>query len=206
MFDKELAELDELDFSSTSGLPDEARAAIYGRMRAQAQVVPERLAGWIQTLDPTDSDQAFRLSDVYEALAPAAVALEAFFLAELNRLLSVCEAHPDSKPAFYALGALGFLQDAPESFRRAARDRLVLGLGSSSASVRRACVDLLGDHDVGRDAAARTAAQAALRDGDWKVRALAECTLSDAGLLPQGYRTPLIDRLRRKMGSWTNYV
>ena len=207
MFDAELAELDNLVSSSPSGATDEARAAIHGRMRAQAHLAPERLAEWIQAVDPTDADQAGRLSDVYEALAPDATALEAFFLTELNRLLSVCEAHPGSQPAFSALGALMFLEaHAPESLRRDVRGRLVVGLRSSSASVRRACVDLLGGHDVGRDTVARTAAEAALRDSDWKVRALAESTLSGAGLLPPGYSTPLIDRLRRKMGSWTDYV
>lgn len=197
MFDAELAELN----APASELTHEAQEAIYSRMRAQAKASPVRLAEWIQTLDPTDEGQADRLTEVYEALAPDAVALEAFFLAELNRLLSVCEAHPGSKPAFFALYCLSLFDvEAPESLQRAARDRLVLGLGSSSASVRRACVDMLAGFDIGRDAAARAATEAALRDSDWRVRTFAESTLSEAGLLPQGYRASLIDRLRRKMG------
>jgi hypothetical protein len=205
MFDAELAELNAPGLSNASGLTDEARATIHGRMRAQAQLAPVRLAEWIQTLDPTDEDQADRLTEVYEALAPDAVALEAFFLAELNRLLAVCEAHPGSGPVFVALFGLGWFEDyAPESLQRSARERLVLGLGSSSASVCRVCADMLAGFDIGRDAAARTATEAALRDSDWKVRAFAERTLSEAGLLPQGHRVSLIDWLRRRMGSWPN--
>lgn len=200
MFDAEFSELDEREVS------DEARVLIHGRMCAQARAAPVRLAEWVRTVDPTNSHGASRLADVYEALAPDAASFEAFFIGELDRLVSVCEAHPSSKPAFNAIGALMFLEGDPESLWRTLRDRLIAGLRSSSASVRRACVDLLGGHDFGRDAAARAAIEGALRDGDWKVRALAESALSSEGLLPPGYSTPLIDRLRRKMFSWVEYV
>ncbi len=205
MFEAELSELGDL--SASSGATEEARAAIHARMRAEARKDQAGLIAWAHAIDPCTSDGATLLADVYEALSPDAAALETFFATEMDRLLAACEAHPASASAFTAIGALMFLEKpAPETLRGTVRRRLLAGLLSSSASVRRACVDLLGGHELGRDAAARSAVQACLQDGDWRVRLLAESSLSGEGLLPIGYTTGLADRVRRKMFNWTAYV
>jgi hypothetical protein len=206
MFEAELEELEAID--PAKELPsDEGRASIHARMRAQAIQSPERLAEWVRTVDPREKKGSNQLADVYEALAPDAASLQGFFLAELNRVLSVCEASPRSKEAFATLGWLCFLEpDAPDGMRVAMRSRLMEGLRSPFPSIRRACVDLIGGHEIGRDAAARSAVAACLEDGDWRVRALAESTLSEDGLLPPNYSVSLADRVRRKIFSWTDYV
>jgi hypothetical protein len=207
MFDADLNALVELDESGPAAGRDEMRATIQARMRAAARGNSANLAAWVRSLSPHDASDANRLSDLYETLAPDAIELEAFFAEEADRLLAACEAQPRSVSAFTAILSLMFLEKhAPESLRRRLRERYALGLRSSSASVRRACVDLIGGHEVSKDAAARSAVEACLQDSDWRVRALAESTLAGEGLLPKGYTVPLLDRVRRSMFDWTKYV
>jgi ClpX C4-type zinc finger len=54
----------------------------------------------------------------------------------------------------------------------------------------------LGDRGLANDPAAREALLGALADTDWRVRAFAEATLSNAGALPDGYRPSFVGRLR----------
>jgi len=207
LFEDELRELDLNTGSSDVAAKEQAEAAILARMRDQAANASERLEAWARALDPARKEDAIRLMEVYEALAPDCRTHERFFLAELNRVLSECEAHPSSKVAFDVVGAFMFLEPhAPESLRSALRQRLSTGLVSSTVSVRRACVDLIGGYDLSGDPEIRSAVEACLRDKDWRVRAMAESTLSENNLLPPDYRPPLVDRLLRKIRPWANYV
>ena len=207
-FDAELDALSHLDPADPdTNARDGRRGEIHARMRERVRERPSGLSAWVASLDPHDPGTTQRLLDVYEALAPDAAELEDFFLVELERLLAACESRSDSEPAFDAAGGLMFLEShATQRLRTEFRRRLVAGLRSPAASVRRACADLLGGHEPGQDATARAALEAALRDPDWRVRALAESSLSGQGLLPEGYAVPFLDRMRRKAMDWTAYV
>ncbi|MBP7149113.1 MAG: hypothetical protein KBD01_16415 [Acidobacteria bacterium] len=204
MFEKELAELERLDSHARGAV--EARQRIHARIRDIALQDPRCLES-VNSLDPHDATDAIRLADIYEALAPAAPTLESFFAAQLSRILASCRARPRSRPAFGVLIAFMFLEScAPDTLRRRLRALPVEGLRSDRASLRRACADLLGGHRLADDAPAREAVYRSLSDPDWRVRALAESSLEEEGLLPPDYRPSVLDRLRRRFLSWTDYV
>lgn len=70
------------------------------------------------------------------------------------------------------------------------------GLSNPKFFFRCLAVSALGDRDLAYEPAARDALVAALADKNWRVRALAEASLSKAGALPDGYRPKFVGRLR----------
>jgi len=87
--------------------------------------------------------------------------------------------------------------DRDESDPRAESLRLWLGhLSSPQPFLQGLAAVALSDWGLANDPAARQALMAALVDIDWRVRALAEETLSKAGALPDDYRPSFVGRLR----------
>jgi hypothetical protein len=79
----------------------------------------------------------------------------------------------------------------PERLQRWVRD-----LSSPNPFFRCLAAVALGDWGLANEPAARQALWVALADTDWRVRALAEATLSKTGGLPDGYRPSFIGRLQ----------
>ena len=206
MFKAVLDAVEAIDLTDAASA-DATRERVHGKMRAAASADPDRLTDAVRSLDPLDFSEASRLAHVYEALSPNMSSLSSFYLNELDRMLQLCQAHPRSKPAFFALGAFMFVEDhADGRSRDEVRRRLVEGLRSPAAAVRRACADLIGGLGLEGDSSARTAVEGCLQDPDWRVRALAESSLEGAGVLPFNHKPAALDRLRRKLFDWTSYV
>jgi hypothetical protein len=74
--------------------------------------------------------------------------------------------------------------------------RWVRHLSSSDPFLQCIAAVALGDWGLANEPTAREALVTALADADWRVRALAEATLSKAGALPDGYRPSFVGRLR----------
>jgi hypothetical protein len=72
----------------------------------------------------------------------------------------------------------------------------VRDLSSPNPFLRCLAAVALGAWGLANDPTGRQALWAALADTDWRVRALAEATLSKNGALPDGYRPAFVGRLR----------
>jgi hypothetical protein len=75
-------------------------------------------------------------------------------------------------------------------------ERWVRHLTSAEPFMRCMAAVALRNRGFANEPAARQALVAALTDTDWRVRALAEATLSNAGALPDGYHPSFVGRLR----------
>jgi ATP-dependent protease Clp ATPase subunit len=88
-------------------------------------------------------------------------------------------------------------EEKDEADRRAEDlERLIRNLKSPHFFLRCLAAVSLGDSEFADDPVAHQALVVALADKNWRVRALAEATLSKAHALPAGYRPSFVGRLR----------
>lgn len=199
--DSELDALEALAVLDTADR-DDSRDALHRRLVDKSRRAPERLPGLLAGIAITDEAEATRYSDAIEALATRAAEFADLLLAELRRVRAVCEARP-TRATLWALGAFGFLEAEPDpGFRRALLEAQLESARSPSAEVRSLAVDALSGLDFEHVEPARAMLVRLLEDPSWKVRANAEGLLAEAGLLPEGYRAPWADRLRRWWFDW----
>jgi hypothetical protein len=206
MFESELEELQQLSDSAREDA-DAQRARIHESIRRQARQYPAACRQFVDGLDVRNPDQQLKIWDIYEALSVQAADWESFFLAELDKLLAACATNPRDNRLFKHFVPFGYLQNrASSALCGKFRERFVASMSSPVTPLRRASADMVGSFQLGEDAAAIEATRKALRDPDWKVRTFAEVTLSEHSALPPGYAPSLLDRIRRRLFNWTEYV
>ncbi len=176
-------------------LSEEERSRIYSEFRGIAASNEPTFLAFLQRVPLEETNALF---EVYEALAGDAPRWKRVTLAEIDRIFAFAEG--SSLPAIVhePLDALAFYKRTPISAEIC--EKLMAWTGSTSVSVRRRAVWLLGDLLVSRGGSSVARLQALLTtDPDWRVRNFARCGLTTADALPTDYREPWPDLVRRKV-------
>ncbi len=176
-------------------LPDEERTAIYKELAALAERDTSSFEEVLLDFDRTIVGERLRYMVLIEAVALESSSLFDFLAGELDRLRREAE-DLTLEAAAEALSAFEFLEQS-ESYRARALALHVSGLRSDVASVRLAAVHSLHGWRVAEEIGLADQLRTRLQDASWRVRRAAEWLLADEGLLPPGYRTPLLDRTIR---------
>jgi hypothetical protein len=178
------------------------RENILASIQAKAMAQPESFMVYVRGFNLDSADEAFKYSDLIEAIAKQCAQWRQFLLEELDRVLLLCE-HSKSRSRFLALQGFAFLEFCRDPLiNEAVRQRYVVALRSKSTLVRRAVVDLASGCRISDSVDLRKALLECLSDPDWKVRARSEQLLADEQLLPLGYRPTLVDQIRRRLFTW----
>jgi hypothetical protein len=177
------------------------RKIILASIEEKAKLQPEIFKTYLWRLKLTQLDEAFKYADLIESLSKNCTQWKQLLLDELDRVLLYCD-RTKSKSPFFALQGFADLESCRDSAANGAiRRRYAVALRSTSPSVRRAVIELAEGYMLSADAELRNALTECLSDPDWKVRARSEALLQDQQLLPLGYQTSLIDRIRRRLFS-----
>lgn len=166
------------------------------KLREEAGASPEALAAWLDGLDRTDAEALDRLGEVLWAVANDVGRFEEVLVLEAGRALDTCERLPAVKEAFSPVE--GLLSADSRRVRNILCDAAVAHSRSPAASVRRVCMEVLGDVVDAVDVRGFQALKLGLVDPDWRVRSLAEESLRDLNRLGKDWRPPLLDRLRKR--------
>lgn len=176
---------------------DSHREKLQQAIRTQARRSVPELVSWLQARDLDNVEDGFRLAEMIEALGPVSAEFSGILLPLLDQLLGACRRAP-SRGATFALGSFAFAEEGwSPALRTALRQRYLRALRGAPLAVRVRLVDLLAGFEIEGDVAARDALRKLLQDPDWRVRWEAERALRTSSALPTGYRSTLLNRLRR---------
>lgn len=201
MFERERTELEALESGSKPEI-DAKRADICSRIRNTARSWPGQFLSHVDNLNFCMPEDASHAMDLVEALSsePGEWRRELIHIFETAVAASVgC---PESQSPANVLSSFAFLEGAAEPGHAEMLPRYVELTKAASPRLRRAAIDLFGGFQISSTAGLRALLVASLRDPDWQVRRDAEVLLADEQLLPDKYRTPVADRIRRFLHKW----
>ena len=175
------------------------RKEIESSIQAKAAAQPDVFMNFVRGLNLYEMEEAFKYSDLIEAVIRKCSQWREFLIDELDRVLLLYE-RSSSRSVFQALQGFAFLEfcrDSPVS--EAVRKRYAAALRSSSTAVRLLALNIFSGFRISDDGVLREALSKCLSHADWKVRWEAEKLLAEEQLLPIGYRPSVIDQIRRQL-------
>ena len=152
--------------------------AVYARIREYAQSNREEFIRQVRGIPP---DRFTDLDEVYEALSYEPADWQAFFLEEMDRILTLARSQSDPDAILGPLDSFFLLSfEEDEELHQALLREFANNVVDENVFIRRKCVVLLGDF-VGRKdfKELRQLENLALNDPDWQVRYLAYQALED---------------------------
>lgn len=154
---------------------------------------------YVQGLNLSEMDQAFKYSDLIEAIIGNCSQWRKFLLNELDRVLLLYE-QSNSASVLQALQGFAFLEFCRDSsVTEAISERYAAALCSRSRAVRLLALNIFSGFRISNNATLHEALSECLSQADWKVRWEAEKVFAEAHLLPIRYRPSLADRIRRRL-------
>ena len=172
---------------------------IQSSIQAKAAAQPDAFISYVQGLNLSEMDQAFKYSDLIEAIIGNCSQWREFLLNELDRVLLLYE-QSNSASVLQALQGFAFLEFCRDSsVTEAISERYAAALCSRSRAVRLLALNIFSGFRISNNATLHEALSECLSQADWKVRWEAEKVLAEAHLLPIRYRPSLADRIRRRL-------
>lgn len=196
-----MRDLSELLTALDNVASDAARSDVNARIRAVAARDPEGTRAFLEARRICDPEEASAAMSLVEALAGGDdrdLGLLPWYFDVAAKQVLDC---PSQESAVQVLTTFAFLEHGSGTRKHAMLPRYLDLTRSPSAAHRRAAVDLLGGFKVATASGARDALVRLLADPDAEVRRGAEALLREEGVLPDGYRPSLVDRLRRMFQS-----
>lgn len=125
-----------------------------------------------------------------------------FILEEIQRICKYVESGNDHRIPLSTLDGLAFWASCNQKLKDQILAVLLNCINSQNISIRRISLFLIGDFMLEEPSEVSDHLTRILQsDADWRVRNFARWALKDNDLLPNGYKQPLIDRLRRKLSN-----
>jgi len=184
---------ERLDRANHAIVSEEEEREIFAEVREQAKRHPGFRA-WLRGL-PWIKDGTRAV--VLEALATHLDAHGELVLAEFDAALALVDQVADPRDVLYPFYEL--TEAAAGEYRRPLRDRLGRLLRSAAPEVRRWAADMLEEFIEPSDTELVLRLRTLLeQDADFRVRDQARRTLKALELLPAGFRSRLLDRLRAR--------
>lgn len=191
MFEKELARLNEF--------PEDAEETrLIEEICRKARADRDGTIRFLRSLDVQQRQPATHAIGLIESLSDCAEEWSDVFVAEFKRIAGVAAESSDSSEPIHVLESFAILEHEGAKPVHSRMLPAYLELARSpQPRLRQAAVELLAGFETNLLPRVRETLLAMLNDPDWRVRREAEWLLKDDGLLPRGYRTRILDRVRR---------
>jgi hypothetical protein len=179
---------------------DAQRKEIGARIRAAVRSDPDAARTFLRERRICDPEEALTAMSMVEALAggdDGELHLLEWYFDVAAAQAAEC---PAKTAAVQVLTSYAFLEQRHDAAKHAMLPRYLALTRSPAAPLRAAAVDLFGGFEVATAPGVREELVRLLADSDRQVRRGAEALLREEGVLPDGYRPSLLERLRRFAG------
>jgi hypothetical protein len=195
-----MRELTEQLHAFEQATDDEQRNEIGARIRAAVRSDPDAARTFLHERRICDPEEALAAMSMVEALAggdDGELRLLEWYFDVAAAQAAEC---PAKKAAVQVLTSYAFLEQRQDAAKHAMLPRYLGLTRSPAAPLRAAAVDLFGGFEVATAPGVRDELVRLLTDSDRQVRLGAEALLREEGVLPDGYRPSLLERIRRFAG------